>query len=372
MYIYINGRFLTQSITGVQRYAHELLKALDVLYKQGDIDNSKLRFKILAPAKGILHNMELNNIPLHKVGYLSGQAWEQLELPYYSRDGILFCPGNTAPLFSLISKQRTVVTIHSLSYLYCPETYSITFRSLYKTIIPLVLRFSNAVITVSQSERNTILGRYNHSEKRLYAIQNGGLPNDLSHSQKGSIANAVSANLPFILYVGSLSKSKNIQGVLKALAILNNKFDLHIVIAGGKDNIFSNQLLNSSDKLESKIHFIGQIINTADLVHLYKTASCLVFPSFYEASPLPPIEAMALGCPVIASSIPSLKERCADAAYYVDPANVEDIATGIHKVLTDKPLRQRMIQNGFSRAKIFTWEKTARDHLNVFEKVINS
>ncbi len=373
MDIYINGRFLTQSITGVQRYAHELVKALDNLVDRGDIDQTLFRFKLLVPGKGCLYNLRLKNIMVQRVGYLSGHYWEQLELPIYVRGGLLFCPGNTAPMLSLLSKQLTVTTVHSLSYLYFPEAYSFAFRAFYRIIIPLVFRFSEAIITVSHSEKKSILKRYTYVKSRLHAIQNGAISNDFLSNDgiKKTHDNSLETIHPFVLFVGSLSKCKNIQGVLGAVAILNKKNNVHLVIAGAKEKIFKSLQFVMLDNISQKIHFKGQINDSYDLIHFYKTASCLIFPSFYESSGLPPIEAMAYGCPVIASSIPSLQERCGDAAYYVDPHSGESIAEGIYKVLTDNDLRSALIKKGLGRAKLFSWERSAKEHLKVFEEVLN-
>ena len=96
--LYINGRFLTQSISGVQRYAYEFIKTVDERISQKDPLLSEYHIEILAP-RNINQAYEVNfkNIVLHKIGTFSGHMWEQLELPFYCRDGILFCPGNTAP-----------------------------------------------------------------------------------------------------------------------------------------------------------------------------------------------------------------------------------------------------------------------------------
>ena len=94
--IYINGRFLTQPITGVQRYSHELIKTIDELIEKNIIDRNEFQFVVLTPPGDLLHNIELIHIQVKNVGYLKGHLWEQLELPFASREGLLFCPGNTA------------------------------------------------------------------------------------------------------------------------------------------------------------------------------------------------------------------------------------------------------------------------------------
>ncbi len=104
------------------------------------------------------------------------------------------------------------------------------------------------------------------------------------------------------------------------------------------------------------------------MVNLYRNASLFVFPSFYEGFGLPPLEAVACGCPLVVSNVGSLPEVCGDAAYYVNPYDVENITEGMYKVLTNNALGQRLIQKGFERVEMFNWERSAKEHKKVFEE----
>lgn len=369
--IFINARFLSQHVTGVQRYATELVKALDSLIGSGEIDTKKFSFVMLA-SRNSKHELNLKHIPLRKVGYLNGHSWEQLELPFYSHTGLLICPCNTAPVASLVSNQKTVVVVHDLSHLYFPEAYSFAFRILYKTVIPLVFIKADAVITVSESEKASILNYYDWSESKLYAIQNGALLNSYLH-EKESISSGLSSTPGrFVLYVGSLSRRKNFQGVLQAIAYLSREDDVFLTVVGAEGKSFNCREFNIPSKIVNKVEFKGQVNNIYELIKLYKAASCLIFPSFHEASPLPPVEAMTCGCPVIASSIPALVERCGDAALYCNPYDSEDIAAKISLLINDPVLREELRYKGLERVKQFTWEKCARETFAIIEKVLAS
>ena len=202
--IAINGRFLTQPVTGVQRYAREMLMALEKLASErSDITFRLLTPRLSGPAPEVRH------IRHETVGRFQGHAWEQLDLPRFVGDDLLFCPGNTAPLALLLRRRPVAVTVHDLSYLYFPSAYSLMFRLLYNLIIPLVLKLASAVITVSEAERVAIVKRYPGSRDRIVAIPNGALPVGRQlESHRG-------ARDPFVLYVGSLSKRKNFPAMVK-------------------------------------------------------------------------------------------------------------------------------------------------------------
>jgi glycosyltransferase involved in cell wall biosynthesis len=364
--IYINGRFLTQPITGVQRYSYELIKNIDELIEQNIIDNNKFQFVVLTPLRDLLHHTKLKHIQLENVGFLKGHLWEQIELPFASKKGLLFCPGNTAPIFSLITNQQNVVTIHSLSFRYFPKAYSLLYRLWYKIVTPVIFRKADAIITVSKSEKQSLLKFYPYSDKKLFTIQNGGLPTDYKDNKQFKISHEKEMK---ILYIGSLSKLKNFTSVIKAFNILKEKKNLSLILVGKGGKTFQEFGIVSDWKTEKRINFKGQIDDFADLIRLYQRSICLVFPSYYEASPLPPLEAMACGCPVIVSNIPSLKERCGNAAIYCDPNNPQDIATKISSIIEDENLRNKLIQLGLKHARIYDWKKTAIETFKILEKV---
>lgn len=97
-----------------------------------------------------------------------------------------------------------------------------------------------------------------------------------------------------------------------------------------------------------------------------------IFPSLYEGFGLPALEAMSCGCPVVVSNVSSLPDVCGDSAYYIDPYKIESIANGIYKVLTDESLRKSLIQKGLERAKMFSWEKCARETFDIYNEVLIS
>jgi len=359
--IAINGRFLSRSTTGVERYSREILEQLDALAgRRSDLD-----IVLYAPPLGD-RRPELCNIRVVEKGILRGHAWEQVELPLLSRGRILFCPANTAPLLSLWGGQPVVACVHDLSYRYFTNAYRWRFRAAYNVIVPSILRRADAVITVSESERRAILDYFPRVAPRLVAIQNGGAP----AAAATAIASSPKPEAPYVLYVGSLSKRKNIDTIMEVATRLARRFGTRFVAIGGTAGGLSPFDWQPPADVAHLIEFVGQLDDTDRLMDYYRGASCFLFPSFYESSPLPPIEAMACGCPVVASATPALMERCGDAALYCNPSNPDDVEAQVVRVLTDKNLAARLRTAGFTQASHYGWDKAAQQTLDVIERVV--
>jgi glycosyltransferase involved in cell wall biosynthesis len=361
MKIVINGRFLTQALTGVQRYARELVQALDPILNT----KPELEVEVVSPRLS-KSPPTWRNIELRQVGYLHGHAWEQFELPWYSRGKTLFCPGNTAPVLSLLGFQRVVVTVHDLSFRHFPDAYSKTFRRWYSFLIPLELRQADAIITVSETERIAILEHYPTASARLHAIPNGCLPAGVQpdHQSLGGDL----AHRKYVLYVGSLSRHKNFHGALEAAYRLIRKRGFYFVFAGGIAGGIVASDINVPQDVTSHITFAGRV-DDPTLFRYYSHAACFLFPSYYEASGLPPLEAMACGCPTIVSNIPALKERCGDAAVYCNPHDIDSITAAVERVMDDDALRSKLRALGYQRAASYTWEACARDTLDLISQL---
>lgn len=362
MHICIDGRFLTQPMTGVQRYGHELLRCLDdhpEYWPDMDID-------LLIPPRGVRFDLQLRNVRVRRVGRLCGHAWEQIELPFHCRGAVLFCPGNLAPVASLVGGQNVVTTVHDLSWLYFPAAYRIAFRAVYAAVTPLVMHLSQQVITVSESERTAISSEYPRIAASLVAIQNGGLTEALRSAAQSEAPTI--RRRRYILYVGSLSRRKNVPNLLRAAIEIVQATDIDVVFIGSASRGMRVEEMGVPKDLEDRIVFMGQLNDALELIRWYKGALFLAFPSLYEASPLPPVEAMACGTPVLASDIPSLRERCQGAALYCDPGNVDDIINKAMLLISDRSLRSGLAALGAARAEAYTWEACTKETIAVLRR----
>jgi glycosyltransferase involved in cell wall biosynthesis len=363
--IVLNGRFLLQNVTGVQRVEREILVALDELASQGIIRPPK----VILPKKGDVISMpDLKVIKLTRKGFLSGHFWEQIELPKYCYSKNLWCLGNTAPVLSLLSKKTRVLTmIHDLSYKYFPSAYSWKFKALYSALIPIEISKSEVVVTVSNAEKNAMSHQYSSlkNAQNFYAVQNGGVT-DQAHDLVDTKNLPKFCDRSYGIYVGSLSKRKNAEGVLKAaIQFLQSYPDMRFVVIGSGSEVFDAFNFEIPNDIKNRLEMRGQINVPEKIYNAFSRARFLLFPSFYEASPLPPIEAMTFGCPVIASSIASLEERCGDAALYCNPHDLQDICDKIDNLMASEVLWNKLSKAGFKRAAKYSWRRQSETILEL-------
>jgi glycosyltransferase involved in cell wall biosynthesis len=360
--IFINGRFLTQSVTGVQRYAREVLKAFDRLIGQGEIDRREYTFEVLTP-RGLLAPPPLKHIPIRQVGGLRGYLWEQLELPFYAHGGMLFSPGNVHPLLAPLCGP-SAVTIHDIGYRMYPKSYTMAFRLAYRILIPAAIRGADAVIAVTETERRNLLACYPSAATRLEAIHSGA-PTPIKDYR-----DPPPSTEKFALWVGTLIDRKNPQGAIDAMVRLNRRITLPLVMVGASYKGIADAGCVIPPGGESAIRLVNRLETFAEIAELYRTAICLLFPSFHEGFGLPALEAMAYGCPLVAADIPALREVCENAALYCDPRDPDDIAAKVQAVAESAMLRNRLRQLGFARVASFSWDQCARETFAVFQRVL--
>lgn len=350
----INGRFVSQRITGVQRVAWELTREIDRLIAEGD---RRFRVRLVCEPGADLRGMNLSQIEILEAGRAHGWFWEQMVLPWIARGSTLLCLGNTAPLASLALRQPCGLMIHDLSYRKFPSAYRRHYRALHSVILPMLLARANPIFTVSKTEESVLRGLAPSVGSRLTVVQNGGWRSSTAAPSKGD-----GFRLPrnYVLYVGSLSIRKNFAG-LRDLAIrLAQEDDLDFVFVGSAGRILTPVVPDIPDEVRHRIRFVGQVEDPDRLAEIYRNARCLVFPSFYEASAIPPLEAMHFGCPVVTSRLPAMIERCGDAAEYCDPYDVESILSATRRVLYDSRRAADLARLGFEREKHFSWRTQAR------------
>jgi len=249
-----------------------------------------------------------------------------------------------------------VVTVHDVIPLLF-ERYHPRQRHFYRHVLGPALRGAAAVITPSRATKERLQEQYGLVPEKIRVIPHGVSVASAARSE------ASPPREPFILCIGRPNPIKNVRTLLAAHRLLRPYLPVKVVFAGG-DGPRPEDMARDPD-----VVFRGNVTD-AEKLELLDRASVLVCPSLYEGFGLPPLEAMARGCPVVISSTGSLPEVGGDAARYVDPLDASAMAAAIHEVLTDARLRERMIDRGYRRARRFSWEASARQHVSLFEEVL--
>jgi glycosyltransferase involved in cell wall biosynthesis len=350
--ILINGRFMSQPITGVQRYAREVIAAL---VKSGE---TQFKFIIAIPDRNSFEPIP-DTETFHDNSFLQTAIWQQVRLPLLMkklRADLLWSPCNIGPLFA----ENHVITMHDAATFAGPEWFSPSFRTYYSLIFPLLGRRARRVLTSSLFSKKEIV-KYGIAAAEKIRVIPGGVSPQFTHTSSKIF------DFPYILTVGSRDPRKNSARLIESWNKLpaDVKKKRRLVIAGREIHSFSSE---GYGKIPDDVHFTGYMSDN-NLPVLYSGADAFVFPSLYEGFGLPPLEAMACGCSVICSKTASLPEVCGDAAYYIDPYSIESITDGMRKVLTDDTLRQALHKKGLERVKLFSWEKSAEEHIRNFEEL---
>lgn len=308
--IVINGRFLSQQITGVQRVAHELVRELDNLIKE-----EKIEVVVLAPKNIIFENL-YKNIKIKKIGFLKGHLWEQLELPFYAlkEGGILLNLCNTTPIIN-----TGMVDIHDISFKVNPQFFSKKFSWYYRVLIWVLVRTSKKILTVSEFSKQEIMKYYKVSEEKIEVIYNSWehilrINEDFSILQKFNLEKK-----SFYLAVSSVAPNKNFKYIIELAKLYPEK---QFVIVG-KKNIKVFGELGVEDL--RNLTWCGYVTDE-ELKALYMTCKAFIYPSFYEGFGLPPLEAMGCGCEEIyVSNTSCLPEIFGESVTYLNPYKIEKI-----------------------------------------------
>jgi len=349
----INGRFLTQRMTGVQRYAHEIVAALDEILAQEADSPSLTAMRLIVPP-AVRKPPALSKIAVRRSGFGSGHAWDQFVLPFHAGCGVLSL-GNFGPIVA----RNHIVCIHDANTFIQPESYSPAFGLAYRTLLPLVGARARKVATVSQFSADALVRfRVCRAEKIFIA------PNGHEHALRWDATRAKSPVIrtlrrPYVMVLGSQAKHKNVDIILKQAPGLDAA-GIDIVVVGAASTIFA---ADTSAVHQPNIHHAGYVDDDS-LAALYEGALCLAFPSRTEGFGIPPLEAMARGCPVISSDAASLVEVGGDAVIYADPDDGDRWRDAIIGLSANAGLRAAMAAKGRKRAALFSWRRSARLYLD--------
>lgn len=301
-------------------------------------------------------------------------VWDQWTVPRYADRqnlDLVFNPKLSIPLWC---SAETVLVMHGAEQFVVPDAFPFMDRMYFTVANPLYCKFASAIIAMSEVGRQDIARHMGADPEKIRVIPEAY--NDLCRVLEPHEAERVKEahDLPddFLLFLGGLNPIKNFGRTVRAFHQLRDEYPHDLVVVGFKRWKYEDDLaLVEELGLSDRVHFVGYVPDE-DIPGFYNLADAFVFPSLYEGFGIPVLEAMACGCPVVASKEGASPEVAGGGAILVDPYDPDDIARGIRKVMTDDEERQRMIERGFERAKQFSWEKTARRTLQLFESLMSA
>lgn len=281
---------------------------------------------------------------------------EQRELPRRipKETDLLWCPHYNIPV---LYRGKLVATLHDALHIAMPQfAGGGAHKRAYARLMFSALRRRASTIMCDSQFTAAELARHVRGHTSQLRVIYLGVAESWLHVEKGPRPHDRS----YLLYVGNVKPHKNLLRLLEAFGQVRDQVPHDLVIVGRREGFITpdEAVGLKAAELGLRVQFTGHVDHSA-LQQYYAHADALVFPTLYEGFGLPPLEAMACGCPVVASRAASLPEVCADAALYCDPYSAADIAARIHQIVRDDALRSELVRKGLERARGFRWEETA-------------
>jgi len=353
--------------TGTNRYTVDLVRALAEL-------ECPHRFLLYAPPD-VLHwfparSGRLEYVETTPPRLIHRRLWEQL---YFARRrpevDVLFFPMSAGPLLCTASY---VLTVYDLRAHVFPQQLRPRHRFYYRWLLHRGARRSAKVVVPSQATADQVVEHLGISREKIVVVGGGVNACVRRIEDTKFLQDCVRRyGLPerFILFVGALSRGKNIPQLVEAFSSVRSSFpDVYLVLAGSRGNAYDHIAETVRTRgLDSCVRFLGRVSDD-DLPALYTLADVFAFPSVFEGFGLPVLEAMACGTPVVCSNAFSLPEVAGDAAILFDPHGIGHISDALKLVLSDTHLRSDLVERGYRRAAESSWPRVAEKMVRVFER----
>jgi len=360
-------RHFDQHNGGVRVYTDELLRSMLAA-------ESEHEYVFLYQNPGLVGSFASNpRITEVAMPTRSRLRWDQVEVPRaVNRYGIdvLFNPKFS---MALAASCPTSWVSHGMDWYVAPKWSRLRDRVSHRFLVPHYARKADTIITVSETTRQHVMKYLHVPPERVRTVYSGvaGLFSDpIPESRQEELR--IRLNLPqrFVLYVGAVYPPKNFTRLVRAYAKTGPQREVGLVIAGGENRFLSEHELDEPERLGLQ-HWLRRPgwLGQSDLAVLYSMADALLMPSLYEACPLPLIEAMAAGCPVLTSNCHGSAEIGGDASLQVDPYDIDSIIAELGRLLDDAELRAGLVAAGRKRAATFSWERCAAETLDVLQTI---
>lgn len=345
--VFINGRFLTQPMSGVQRYAAEIVTALDAELTAGRLPDDR-RWTLVMPDAA--DPLPLRAVATRRLGRWSDHRWDQWTLARATHDGRLLSLASSGPVLH----RDHLVVVHDAAVYRHPEHFSRAYRAFHTTAGRLLARTARlaTVSAFSQAELSQLLG--------LPAAAITVAPNGWEHLSRlvpdRTIADSLTGGTPFFVTVGNLTRNKNLEIVIRAHRRLPRGLAKLVVVGRADARVFGARPLAGDEN----VIFAGRL-DDSGLAGLLAASRALVFPSLYEGFGIPPLEAMAAGTRVIASRAAAVREVCEGVADLFEATDDAALAALMMGVLAEAPgQREARLAAGHERLRRYSWAASAR------------
>lgn len=363
--ICINGKFAAQPTTGVQRYAACIVQALD---RALALQPQPARFELLVPAGARVPALQCIGVrelaaPAWAPARLRLHAWEQSTLPAAARGALLLSLSGSAPARA----GAQVATLHDAALWDHPQAYTRAFGLWYRALFRRLVRLPGRRLVPSAFSQARLAAVLGVPQARFDVLPGGSDALQAVQADASALQRHGLQARRYLLAVASRNPTKNLAGLQRAWAALSvaQRAGCRLVLVGGQaPAVFAAApgphpaAADRLDPAEADVLHLGRVDDAA-LKALMSQALALVCPSLYEGYGLPPLEAMACGCPVAAARAAALPEVLGEAALYFDPQRPQDIAVALARLIDDAPLRARLQAAGYRQAAGRTWDGAA-------------
>ncbi len=298
---------------------------------------------------------------------------EQVYLPFLTIKYKIDAIHSLHHSFPIIANAKKIVVVHDVTFYKCPQYHRPSSVIFFGGFDFLTSLFADKIITDSKSSLNDFLQVFPYAKKKTCAIYLGksdSFNHNLTQEKIEETRKKYNINKDYLLFIGTLEPRKNIKGLILAFSKLAQKDECYDLVVVGKKGWYYNEVLELPKKLglTDRIIFTG-FIDEEDKPYLISGAKVFIYPSMYEGFGIPVLEALACGVPTITSNISSLPELGGNAALLIDPTNIEELYLSIKRLLNDNTLYHRLRERSVEQAKKFSWEKTARETLDVYNSL---
>jgi len=370
MRIAIDARKIELPLTGIGRYTKNLLTHLAEI----DKENEYIILQRQYPSTKVVDASNFRTVVFDYPAFSLHSIFFLHKILNRERVDIFHSPFVSVPLFA---KCKIIITVHDLIPLKFTKSYNkskrlseMLRRFQFRLILLIASKRAQNIITISNASMQTLQKLDHTLAKKIQIIYMAPeeIFKEIAQEEKEQTKTRFGLKGQLVCYIGMIRPHKNLVILLQALRLLliERKQYCYLVIGGSDDEnlIF---LKNIVKRFNISNHVIfTEVLSDLEVVALMNAADVFVFPSLEEGFGLPPLEAMACGTPVVTSNVSSLPEVVGDSALLVNPLHAQDIADAIQKLFLDQELKQELIRRGFERVKLFSWEKAARETLQVY------